>query len=180
MSTLILDPPPVEIQALIERRKRLDQDRKDEIWEGVYHMAPAPRNTHGDIKQQLAVLFDAPARQAGLRPMIAGEFNIGEQEDFRVPDGGLLRGYEDAIWNPTAALAVEIVSPGDESWQKLPFYAAHHVDELLILDPATRSIDWLGLEESTGEYRAIERSDLIDLGPSELAKRIEWPPAETE
>lgn len=178
MSTLILDPPPVEIEALIERRKRLGQDRHDEMWEGVYHMAPAPRNAHGDIQQQLAELLGPLARQAGIHPMLAGEFNIGEKEDFRVPDGGLFRARENALWNPTAALAVEILSPGDEAWQKLPFYAAHHVDELLFVDPATHEIDWLGLDKSIGEYRAIERSGLIEMGPSELAQRIHWPPTE--
>lgn len=199
MTTVVLDPQPVEIQALIERRKRLDQDRHDEMWEGVYHMAPAPHDSHGDIQQQLAELIGPLARQAGLRPMIGGEFNIGEPEDFRVPDGGLLRGREPATWHATAALAVEIVSPGDESLDKLPFYAAHHVDELLIVDPATQSIDWLALSAPTGEdasagegedagagagegdseaeYRPIEHSTLIDLGPNELAQRIDWPPA---
>ena len=176
----MLDPPPVELQALLERRKRLDQDRHDEMWEGVYHMAPAPRNTHTDVQHQLAVLLDAPARQAGLHPLIGGEINIGEPNNFRVPDGALLRERRDVIWNPTAALAVEIVSPGDETWQKLPFYAAHHVEELLILDPATRSIDWLALsgEEDGEPYRAIERSRLIDLSVADLAERIDWPPAE--
>ena len=29
-------------------------------------------------------------------------------------------------------LVIEIVSPGDDTWKKLPFYAAHDVDELLI------------------------------------------------
>jgi Uma2 family endonuclease len=178
MSTLILDPALVEIQALIERRKRLDQDRHDEVWEGVYHMAPAARNAHGYIQQQLSELISPHARQAGLYPMLSGEFNIGEKDNFRVPDGGLFRNWEDVVWNPTAALAVEIVSPGDESWQKLPFYADHHVEELLIVDPASRSIDWLGLDASTGEYRAIERSGLIDMGPGELAERIDWPPTE--
>ncbi len=176
MSTLILDPPPVEIEALIERRKRLDQDRHDEVWEGVYHMAPAPRNAHGYIQQQLAELLGPLARQVGLHPMLSGEFNIGEKEDFRVPDGGLFRYWEDVVWNPTAALAVEIVSPGDESWQKLSFYAAHHVEELLIVDPATHKVDWLGLDESASEYRAIERSGLIGMGRDELAERIDWPP----
>ncbi len=190
MTTLVLDPPPIELQALLERRKRLDQDRHDEMWEGVYHMAPAPRNIHGDKQQQLAELIGPLARQAGLRPMIGGEFNIGEQNNFRVPDGGLLRGRENAIWNPTAALAVEIVSPGDETWQKLPFYAAHHVQELLIIDPATRSIDWLTLSpregkakveaEREGDYHPIERSGLIELGVSDLAERIDWPPTESE
>jgi hypothetical protein len=58
-------------------------------------------------------------------------------------------------------------------WEKLPFYAAHHVDELLIVDPEKRSVSWLGL--SGGEYQPIERSTLIALGPSELAERIDWP-----
>jgi hypothetical protein len=184
MATLLLDPPPVEFQALLERRKRLDQDRHDEIWEGVYHMAPAARTADADIQQQLAVLLYTPARQAGLYPLLAGEFNIGEPENFRVPGGGLLRSRENAVWLATAALAVEIVSPGDESWQKLPFYAAHNVEELLIVDPVKRSIDWLALTSRAGGnedgYRAIECSALIDLGARELAELIDWPPAASE
>jgi hypothetical protein len=40
--TLVMDPPPAEFEALIERRRRLGLDRRDEMWEGVYHLAPAP------------------------------------------------------------------------------------------------------------------------------------------
>jgi hypothetical protein len=69
---------------------------------------------------------------------------------------------------------VEIVSPGDETWQKLPFYAAHEVDEVLILDPEKHAVHWLGLS-SDGEYRPIGRSVLIALSPKELAERIDWP-----
>ena len=51
----------------------------------------------------------------------------------------------------TAALVVEIVSPDDHTWEKLEFYAAHSVDELLIVDPAERRVHWLGLtERATG------------------------------
>ncbi len=170
----MLDPPPVELQAILERRRRLDLDRHDEMWEGVLHMAPAPHDAHADVQHQLAVLLDAPARRAGLRPLIGGEFNIGEPENYRVPDGGLLRGRQAATWHPTAALAVEVVSPGDESRAKLPFYAAHDVDEVLIVNPATRTCDWLALKD--GEYRPIERSGLIDIGASDLVERIDWPP----
>ena len=94
-------------------------------------------------------------------------------DDYRVPDGGLLRPGAGGVWLHTAALAVEIVSPGDETWQKLPFYAAHEVDEVLIVDPQERAINWLGLTD--GEYRPVERSGVIDLGPTELAERIDWP-----
>ena len=32
---------------------------------------------------------------------------------------------------------------GDESWEKLPLYAAHQVDDLLIVDPSSaRSAGW--------------------------------------
>ena len=102
------------------------------------------------------------------------EFNLGDAVDnFRVPDGGLHRARSWGTWEHTAPLVVEIVSPGDETWLKLPHYAAHEVDEVLILDPEERVIHWLGL--SGGEYRPIERSSLIDLGPVELADKVDWP-----
>lgn len=74
------------------------------------------------------------------------------------------------------ALAVEILSPGDESWEKLGFYADHYVDELLFVDPAGHTVTWFALVE--GEYRPIERSRLIDLGSTKLAGRIDRPPVE--
>ncbi len=102
------------------------------------------------------------------------EFNLGEsKDDFRVPDGGVHRTRPRGSWHPTAALVVEIVSPDDETWEKLPFYKAHHVDEVLIADPAIRKVDWLAL--SDGEYHPVERSGLIGLGPAELSELIDWP-----
>jgi hypothetical protein len=68
----------------------------------------------------------------------------------------------------------EVVSPGDYSWEKFDFSAAHLVDEVLIVDSRTRSVDWLGLVD--GEYIEIERSGLITLGAAELAQQLEWPP----
>lgn len=173
MPTLVLDPPPHELEALAERRRQSGLDRLDEVWEGVLHMVPAPSHRHALIAQQLAELLGPLARVAGLCPTMH-QFNLGDsEEDFRVPDGGLHRPGAGELWHPTAALVVEIVSPGDETWQKLPFYAAHQVDEVLIVDPAERTVHWLALTD--GEYRPIERSGLIDLGPSDLAEHIDWP-----
>jgi Uma2 family endonuclease len=174
MPTLVMDPPPAELEALLERRRRLGLDHHDEMWEGVYHMAPAPNAPHSFAGYQLAVLLHDPANTAGL--YVGLEFNLGVQNDHRIPDLGVHRERPTGAWVATAALAVEVVSPGDESWEKLAFYAAHHVDEVLIVDPATRSVDWLGLQD--GEYRPIERSGLIDLGVSDLVEQIDWPPTE--
>ena len=173
MATVVLDPYAYELDALKERRRVSGLDRLDEVWEGVLHMVPAPNYGHARLTQQLAVALDEPARDAGLEAAM-GEFNLGDSiDDFRVPDGGLHRSGTDGVWLHTAALVVEIVSPGDESWEKLPFYAAHEVDEVLILDPEERAVHWLGL--SDGEYHPIEHSALIDLGAAELADKIDWP-----
>jgi Uma2 family endonuclease len=176
MRTLVLDPPTAGLREVEERRRRSGLDRLDEVWEGVLHMVPAPSHRHAEIAQQLAEILGPPARVAGLRPTMH-QFNLGDsEEDFRVPDGGLHRPGAAEMWHPTAALVVEIVSPRDESWEKLPFYAAHGVDEVLIVDPQERSVSWLALED--GEYHPIERSGLIELGTQGLAEQLDWPPIE--
>jgi Uma2 family endonuclease len=173
MPTLVLDPPPQALEAMLESRRRSGLDRFDEIWEGVLHVVAAPLGEHADISQQLAEVLGPLARTAGLTATIS-EFNLGDSEkDFRVPDGGIHRTRPRGVWHTTAALVVEIASPSDESWQKLPFYAAHKVDEVLIVDPSDHTVHWLAL--SGGEYREVQRSGLIELGPGELAERIDWP-----
>lgn len=174
MGTVVLgDPPPPELAALIARRRRAGLDRLDEVWEGVLHMVPVPSYEHARITQQLAEILGPLARAVGLEPAM-GAFNVGASErDFRVPDGGLHRPGASGIWHATAALVVEIRSPDDEAWLKLPFYAAHAVDEVLLVDPADRTVAWLALRD--GEYAPVERSGLVDLGPAELAGKLDWP-----
>lgn len=170
MPTVILDPLPVEIDELLYRRKQLGLDRADEMWDGVLHVNPTPHGRHGRVLQQIAEIFGSLAHAAGLVPM--ADFNLGIKGNYRVPDSGILRRGPDRLYYPTAALVVEIVSPDDETLAKLPFYAAHDVEELLIVDPKKREIQWLALRGD--RYEPIERSSLIDFGPGELAERIVW------
>jgi Uma2 family endonuclease len=173
MRTVILDPPTAGLEELLERRRRAGLDRLDEVWEGELHMVPAPSGEHADIAQQLAEVLGPLARAARLVAAM-GDFNLGESErDYRVPDGGVHRQRPRGVWHSTAALVVEIISPGDETWEKLPFYAAHHVDEVLIVDPAERQVQWLALARA--EYRPVQRSGLIDLSPADLVDQIDWP-----
>ena len=172
MATLVLDPATPELEALKERRRVSGLDRLDEVWEGVLHMVPAPSHEHGRLAVQLVRLISSAADAAELE--MTDACNIGNSEkDFRVPDLALHRAGAGGIWHPTAALVAEIVSPGDETWQKLSFYAAHGVDEVLIVDPAQRSVHWLGL--AGGEYEEIKASGLIGLARGELVERISWP-----
>ena len=132
-----------------------------------------PAAWHAGVAQQLAVILGPLAREAGLVPMI-GNFNLGGPDDYRVPDGALSSGRAlNRLYVPTAELVVEIVSPGDGTWYKLGFYAAHDVGELLMVDPEKREVHWLALRPGR-EYQPIERSALVALGPVELAERIDW------
>lgn len=172
MRTVVLGPPSAELERIIARRRALGLDTYDEVWEGDYHMAPAPNVRHGMIQHQVVVLLDPLASQAGL--VGTGPFNLGTQDDFRVPDHGWLRIETSDVWVATAALVVEIESPDDETWQKLPFYASHGVDEVVIVSPESRLISWLAL--GGGDFVEIDQSRLIDSGAADLAAAIDWPP----
>jgi Uma2 family endonuclease len=140
------------------------------MWDGVLHVNPAPHGRHGRVLHQLAVIFGPLAHSAGFIPI--ADFNLGTEGNYRVPDGGILRPTPDRLYYSTAALVVEIVSPYDETWAKLPFYSAHDVEEVLIVDPKKHEVQWLALRGD--RYEPIERGSLIDLGTAELAERIEW------
>jgi len=171
MATVVLEDTP-EMRSLKERRRRAGLDRLDEVWEGVLHMVPAPSHEHGRLVVQLVRLLGPVADAVDLE--MTDACNVGRsEEDYRVPDLALHRPGATGVWHPTAALVVEIVSPDDESWKKLPFYAAHRIDEVLIVDPQERSVHWLAL--AGGEYSDMARSTLVDLGPADLTDAIDWP-----
>jgi Uma2 family endonuclease len=174
MRTIVVGPWPAELEALIERRRATGADRYDEVWDGDYHMAPAPRKRHALLGHRLATVLAPLAERAGLYG--SAGFNLGETDNYRIPDGGLHRDESDELYVTTAALVIEILSPEDETWEKLPFYAEHDVDEVLIVDPDTRTVPWLERDGTT--YRPTEHSTLLDIGVSDLAGQIRWPPAD--
>jgi Uma2 family endonuclease len=178
MRTLLPDPPPRELQdaleALLARRRQWGADTHDEVWEGVLHMNPAAHWRHANLQAQLLVLLAPHARAARLH--LVGEINLGEADDYRVPDGALTQDGSGELYNPTAALVIEVLSPGDETTRKLPFYAAHHVAELLIVDPDRRTVRWLALGAGPGPgYRDVTGSAPIDLTASAMNDAIDWP-----
>jgi hypothetical protein len=171
MRTVVLGPPPPELAALIARRRQLGLDKYDEVWDGEYHMAPMAHSSHGELQLAVAFLLQPLAEVAGL--VAIGTFNLGQPDDFRVPDLGLHRSRPNAVWVPTAAVVVEIESPDDETWEKLPFYASRGVDEVLIVSAQRRSVTWLIMEGS--EYVRSPASRLLGPKSASLESRIEWP-----
>ena len=133
-------------------------------------MVPGPHSRHGLVGAQLLHLLHSPARRAGLSVTL--EFNVGEPNDFRVPDMGYHQGRPDAVYLPTAAIVVEVAAPGDESWLKFDFYAAHQVDEVVIVDPDTETIHWFAL--GADGYLAVDRSEVLDLEVATVSEAMDW------
>ena len=175
MRTVVLAETPHELQVWLERRRELGQDRRDEVWEGEYHVAPAPRPRHLELEMQLAALLRPLAPSAGLVQI--GGANVGDAEDYRIPDQTYVRSFVDDLYLPTAALVIEVISPGDESRRKMPFYADHEVDEVVLVDPQRRTVEWYALDrDGRGRaYRPVDRGELLDVTAADLTGRLDWP-----
>jgi Uma2 family endonuclease len=170
MTTIFRGSRPPELEAWLEKRRQLGQDRRDEVWEGKYVVAPDPHGNHGDVQTELGIVLKGAAQRLGLRKTTT--FNLGGPDDFRIPDGGLLPGPL-GVWHDTAVLVVEILSPDDETFAKLDFYTAHGVQELLVADWRDRSVRIFALQEGQGER---DRSEVLELTTAELEAAVDWPP----
>jgi Uma2 family endonuclease len=171
MRTLFVTDPPPAVEDWLARRRALGQDLYDEVWEGEYHVAPAPSGGHADLQVQLAVALRPMGARVGL--VVRGPTNVGDPADFRVPDLALSRDDADKVWYPTAAIVVEIVSPGDESRRKLDFYLRARVEEVLIVDPTTRAVEWFA--RGSEAFQPADGSAVLGITSQELAAAIDWP-----
>jgi Uma2 family endonuclease len=156
---------------LIAERQRLGLDNHDEVWNGEHHMVPSPTDEHQRLEVELAAALLPVAKASGLHLRL--EFNVIAPDesgwaDYRVPDlvvfGSPVR-HERGVVGP-ASLVVEIRSPGDESFQKLPFYERLGVAEVLIIDRDTKIVRrWVngahGLAESAGAGHGRHRLDCL-------------------
>jgi hypothetical protein len=85
--TTVIHGEHVEIDALIERRRALGQDGHDEVWEGVYHVVPHASSRHSRVQTELAVELSRRLGENGY--WLTVEFNLGDSDNYRVPDLGV-------------------------------------------------------------------------------------------
>jgi Uma2 family endonuclease len=131
---------------ILEWRRRTGADQWDEMWEGVLHMAPSPNRDHQDFEYEFeAWLREHWATPSGCR--VYHQINICEPgtwpNNYRIPDLVLLtpeRFHIDCneYFDGGPNAVVEIHSPGDEAYEKLPFYALVGVREVWIIDRDTK------------------------------------------
>jgi Uma2 family endonuclease len=124
------------------QRKRTGADRYDEMWDGVLHMPPMPNVFHQDLEGALEAYLRvvwAPAHRAKVLHQINLASIGGWPHNYRVPDLLILFPDRFAInrgeyCEGAPNVVVEIHSPDDESYDKLPFYAKLGVPEVWIID----------------------------------------------
>ncbi len=171
VTTVVLGERPAELEALLDKRRRLGLDGHDEVWNGVYVMAPYAHSDHGIVEEEVKAALGPRAKAAGFIP--GSSFNIGSSDDFRVPDGGYHRERPGTVYVATAAVVLEVVSPDDETFAKFDFYAAHAVDELLVADPDARTVRCWHLVD--GAYVEQAASVLLDVAMATLVAEVNWP-----
>lgn len=158
MATLIRDRD-IE-RRMIARRRRLGLDKFDEVWNGVYVMAPLANDEHQDVVGGLDALFREviQSRKLGVtRPGVnVSDRRVGWKKNFRCPDVAVFLKDTNAVncdahWFGGPDFAVEVVSPGENVTKKLGFYAKVVTRELLILNRTPWKLSLYRLTE--GELR---------------------------
>lgn len=162
MRAVLLEVTPEELA----HRKLTGADRHDEMWEGVLHMAPAPNNEHQRILDEL-IVFLVPLLKRTRRGQLRSGINVFDEsspkQNYRIPDASFVAAGRESILaedgtrggGPDAV--IEIRSPGDESYEKLPFFAALGVREVVVIDRDTKKPEVFRLAGSQYVAVAAER-----------------------
>jgi Uma2 family endonuclease len=144
MRAVLLEVP----EAMLNERRRLGLDGRDEEWNGVLHMVPPPGGPHQEMGVELLMVLGPLAKRCGLQPRYeTGLFRA--TDDYRVPDQLYCRPEQLSDRGAEGAeLVMEIRSKGDETYEKIGFYAIVGVQEMLIVHPEGR---WVELLRAVGD-----------------------------
>jgi Uma2 family endonuclease len=175
MATMIHDR--VLEQRLRDERKACGADRFDEVWEGVYVMAPMPNNEHQFLVTRLSRVLDEIVTDGNLGQVLAS-VNVSDrvqawEQNYRVPDVAVFlhdtkAENHETFWFGGPDLVIEIISRDDLSREKIAFYGAVGSRELLLVDRDPWQIE---LYRTAGsELRLIETSSLQD--PRSLTSEV--------
>ena len=164
-------------RSLIRKRRRLGHDLFDEVWNGVYVMAPNADNQHQAVSFDLGMVFGASIDAPGLGRTLPTP-NVSDRADdwkrnFRVPDLGVFLVGTAAVeyrafWHGGPDFVVEVASEYDKTDEKIPFYESVRTRELLIID---RDPWRLRLNRLVDDALQIVASSALDQG-AELRSNV--------
>lgn len=142
---------PVALPEVLRFRERTGADRFDEMWEGVLHRPPSPSFHHQAHASRILNFFVEvwSPRTGGAAVM---QMNVSTpdrwNQDYRIPDVSVMlpdrlpRG-EAMFVQPNVVF--EVRSPGDETYDKLTFYAAVGVEAVVVIERDTKAVQVFAL-----------------------------------
>ena len=162
---------PSELKRLLRRRRVTGADRFDEVWDGVYVMAPLADNEHQSLGFKLAIaLADALGNVEQVQ--VFPGCNVSDQPErwkrnYRCPDVAVFLPENPAEdrkthWYGGPDFVGEIMSRFDRSRKKLGFYKSVGVRELLLVDRHPWAL----------ELHRVERGDWVLVGRAEIAQGV--------
>jgi Uma2 family endonuclease len=141
---------PARLQVTDEElawRKRIGIDRWDEVWDGVWYMTPAPTFEHQRIVDEMIVFLLPHLKAQGLGHLVSG-INVLQHAqgwtNYRIPDLTFVAAgrehilHEDGVRAAGPDAVIEIRSPGDDTYEKLPFYATIGTREVIVINRDTK------------------------------------------
>ena len=175
MALMVLDPA-AEARLKAERQAS-GADRYDEVWEGVYMMAPLANNEHQKLQGGLVAAITNAFGWATPELVLPGA-NVSDREDgwehnYRCPDvvvvcaGGAARDCG-THWSGGPDFCVEITSPGDRSRDKIDFYSRIGVRELLVVDRDPWALELYRLDAGRLEPAGRSKPGAADVLTSEV------------
>ena len=144
----------VDAEWELQRRRRPGIDKRDECWDGEWHLVNPPKRWHERLNLDMVLVLGPRARVLGLEPYAGAAIVADPENSFRIPDQVYARadqGIDEGVTG--AALVVEVRCPRDESYLKMPFYAERGVTEVLIVHQ-DRRFELYRLAEGT--YQPVE------------------------
>lgn len=179
----MLDAP----KEMLDERRRLGQDGRDEMWDGVLHVVPPAGGPHQRLSGDVYFVLRPLAERRGLVSLYeTGLFD--DEANYRVPDLLFCRSEHLSDRGAEGAdIVVEVRSPDDESYAKLDFYAARGVREVLVLHPKGRRVELFRTVD--GQMTVLSRdasgaivSDVLGISFATVdgKLRITWPEGSAE
>jgi Uma2 family endonuclease len=141
MPMVICDPDI--INEFENEREANGFDKYDEVWEGVPLIMSLPNDEHQEIVTDFSAVLRV-IHNWKSPPHIRAGVNVSDRiegwvENYREPDVAAFCEGNPAIncgthWCGGPDFLVEIISPGDPTREKLPFYESVNVREVLVVD----------------------------------------------
>jgi len=179
MKGVMLEVP----QFVLDWRTQTGADQFDEMWEGVLHMVPAPNVYHQDFQWELETwlrLHWARPRKGKVYHHVNVSSVGGWPHNYRIPDLVLLTPARfdidrtDYLEGPPDVV-VEIRSPGDETVEKMPFYAGLGVPEVWIIDRDTKAPELHVLKQGSYENQPAAEGGWLSSDGTGIRFRAEAP-----